>query len=296
MIWAGLCLGTALALRHRPFVASVLGLVLWCVVPGVAGHHLTGSSTGLSQTHPAAVYVLVVAAVQLASGSAELRLALNHRRAWTWTALFVVVVAAATGLAFVAGSGRWAAVANQLLGPLTLFFLVGGCLLARPDRVGRLIRVVVVLAAVEAALSIVQLVAQRPLVFSSDYARQYWFDESRPVDRASTPPDPVAVPCLLDLPAGRARPLVGRPPAARPRPGRSAEHPVTHGFRHRGHRFRLPALHLAVGYGRTGGPGDARGCRRLRRLPRRGGRRSAEPFQRRHRLVGRAGRGPRVRR
>ncbi len=145
---------------------------------GVAGHHLTGSSTGLSQTHPAAVYVLVVAAVQLASGSAELRLALNHRRAWTWTALFVVVVAAATGLAFVAGSGRWAAVANRLHGPLTLFFLVGGCLLARPDRVGRLIRVVVVLAAVEAALSIVQLVAQRPLVFSSDYARQYWFDEN----------------------------------------------------------------------------------------------------------------------
>ncbi len=33
VIWAGLCLGTALALRHRPFVASVLGLVLWCVVP-----------------------------------------------------------------------------------------------------------------------------------------------------------------------------------------------------------------------------------------------------------------------
>ncbi len=63
--WLLVCLVTALVLHRRPLVLVLLALTLWCPVPGIAAHLVTGASTGLLAAHPAAFLVLAAFAVRL---------------------------------------------------------------------------------------------------------------------------------------------------------------------------------------------------------------------------------------
>lgn len=177
LAWLLVSLLFAIALNKRPFGCALAALILWCAMPGSAGHYLTGFRTGFTWVHPAAVFITTVLVVQAVLGWPALRRVLKERRSWVNIALIVILVAASGTTSF---GSRWSlitAVVDQLIGPLALFFLLGAAIDEHPRRLLRLRSTILTIAAVESVLAIIQAQARRTFVWSEDYARQYWFSE-----------------------------------------------------------------------------------------------------------------------
>ena len=177
LLWTLTCLLVAVLASRQVFALCCVTLVLWCLVPGVAGHRLTGTQLSLSGVHPAAILALAVLGVSLLAVRGELQAALQARPTWLWAAGLVVVAATAMGLAADLSLASLVPVVNQLLGPLSLFFLLGGALLLRPQRAAALRRLLLVIAAVESAVALWESAAGGPLLWLADYQRQYWFTD-----------------------------------------------------------------------------------------------------------------------
>lgn len=173
-LWAGLCVVVSTILARRPFVLCLASLAIWCLLPEIATPSINGYLPVLSDIHPAAVLMASVMVVQVCSGSPELRAALAHRAGWGTFAVFLVLAAVVMGL-IGRGLSVVGATVNELIAPLSLFFLLGGCLLRRPERVLTVRRLVLVVAAAESLFAICQAVARRPLLWTVYYSRQPWF-------------------------------------------------------------------------------------------------------------------------
>jgi hypothetical protein len=174
MAWGVASLAAALGLRHRPFPLVMSSLVLWCLLPGIAAHHVVGQPVSGMTVHPAAVAMLATFAVQVLSRPGKVG-AVLAARFQMWVMLGTTcLVAVALGL-MAHGLMSFGMALEQLCAPVAALLLIGICLQEEPRRAATVHRVLVSLAAMEATLALVQLAFQSPLVFAPDYASQPWF-------------------------------------------------------------------------------------------------------------------------
>lgn len=177
MLWAGMCLiGSIVFVRHL-FGWCIVAFLVWCLIPSIASPRINGYDLVIADIHPASVLILVTLVVQVCAGSAELKHAVAYRPGTLMLALVIVGAASVMGAV---GRGLTAVgpTVNELVAPLTLFFLLGGCLLLQPHRVEKVRRLILVLAAGEASFAVAQTVSVSPLVWSVYYGRQFWFTEN----------------------------------------------------------------------------------------------------------------------
>jgi hypothetical protein len=174
MAWGVACLAAALALRRRPFPLVMSSLVLWCLLPGVAAHHVVGQPVSGMTLHPAAVAMLATFAVQLFSRPGKVGAVLAARFAMCVMLGTTCLVAVTLGL-MAHGLTSFGMALEQLCAPVAALLLIGICLQEEPRRAAAIRGVVVGLAALEAMLALGQLASQSPLVFAPDYESQPWF-------------------------------------------------------------------------------------------------------------------------
>ncbi|WP_256793608.1 hypothetical protein [Terrabacter sp. Ter38] len=173
--WAIACLILSVALVRRPMVPLITAMSIWVLVPGTAGHVLTGVATGPLAIHPAAVLIMTSAAVQVVERPRRVLAALQHRPEWTVLLATVAGISSVIGIYSGLGFDSIAAAGDQVLWPLVLFFLLGACLLERPERLQTLRTWFVVAATGEALLAIAQLGLQSSIFFTSEFAEQRFF-------------------------------------------------------------------------------------------------------------------------
>lgn len=174
LICIALALVAALLLRTRPVIAVALALATWVALPAVAAQLVTGEATGPLAVHPATLLVLAVFAVQLLFRAGPLGSAVARYP------LLVVSMAI-----FVAGS-LWTSIANdsggikllldQIVAPVLVFVLLVASARGSRRDVMILRNTVLALAALESALTIVQMRVGRMIVFESYYATLPWFN------------------------------------------------------------------------------------------------------------------------
>jgi hypothetical protein len=175
-LWAGLCLIVAVVFHRHVYPLCIGAFLIWCLVPDIASPRINGYESVFADVHPASVLIIATLAVQFFTGSIELKRAMAHRPEWIRFA--VVVVLAASVMGFIGrGLTMVSATVNELVAPLSLFFLLGSCLLVRPGRVEQMRRLFLGLAAAEALFAIAQTLSGSPLVWSVYYGRQFWFTD-----------------------------------------------------------------------------------------------------------------------
>ena len=93
--------------------------------------------------------------------------------------MLLTVAGVATAIGFYSGLGgdSFAAAGNQVLGPLILFFMLGGALLERVGRLTSLRNWFLATAAVQAMLAVVQLALGSPVFFAAQYAQQRFLQQ-----------------------------------------------------------------------------------------------------------------------
>lgn len=202
LLCIALAAALALLLRTRPVVAVALAITAWVAIPAVAAQVFTGQATGPLAIHPATWLVLAVFGVQLLFrpgpiGSAAARYPL------------VVVF----GVVFVSGS-LWTSVANdtggirllldQILAPMLVFvLLVSSASGSRRDLM--LVRnTILVLAAVQSVLTIVQARLGRMILFEANYETLPWFNPLKFDRWMGTTDSPLILAYLLCIAAALA--------------------------------------------------------------------------------------------
>ena len=171
-LWFVVCLGMTLLFLRRPVVVVLSAVTLWCVVPGVAGHHLTGEDSGVLALQPAVALVLVAAGVQALYRPRFVARVVRSRPEWAVLLGTVTVVALLTGYLNGLGRASITTAVNQVLGPVLLFLLIGAVVLQQPAHVELIRRWLLGLAALEALIAVAQKLSASPLVFVSDYDQQ----------------------------------------------------------------------------------------------------------------------------
>jgi len=169
-LWAATCLVAAAALHRRPLLLALVAATVWCAVPGISGHWITGVSSGPLDVHPAAVLVLAIVVVQVVAHPRDLMLAVRYRPEW-WVLLGTVCLVALTAGLF-AGHGlvTVSAAVDQVIAPLSLFLILGGVLLRRPSGLEVIRRWALGVAAFEAVMALAQYAVKAPLAYGSDFA------------------------------------------------------------------------------------------------------------------------------
>lgn len=167
--WVAVCLAAAILLSHRPLVLALGAITLWCAVPGIAGHQITGVESGLMAFQPAAVLVVIAFLMQAIIAPNLLGAALLHRPEWTVLLGAVSAIALMTGKINGLGFESATTAVNQLVAPVFLFFLIGSVLLERPQRVQVIRSWVLGIAGVESLLALVQWASRSALFFRSDF-------------------------------------------------------------------------------------------------------------------------------
>lgn len=176
-IWIGLCLALALLLRRRVLTLVLIVLVLWAAVPGVASPLITGQArAGALAFHPATWLIVLAVAVQVV---VDFHAVVHEiaRRFGTYLclSLFLAVAFLATETSRT-GSGL-VLFLSQMVGPVLLFLLIGLALDRNPGGILRLRNGVLAIAAVQAALALVEWVQGGVLLYRQFYETNYWFDE-----------------------------------------------------------------------------------------------------------------------
>ena len=174
VVWALLCVATAVLLRRRPVVAAGLVITLWAAVPGIASGAVTGVATGGLASHPATFLILACFMVRLVVAGRALADAIGQR-IYVYTLLLAVVVAA--GLTTrLAKTGGLVLVVDQLIAPVLLFAIVHSALMAAPSERSALRNWFLTIAALESGLAITQRLTGHVLFYGSYYQQQRWFD------------------------------------------------------------------------------------------------------------------------
>lgn len=199
-VWCVLCLVLAWWVRRRPIYGVVAVVALRTLVPSVAGHLLTGQSRGFLGCHPATWLVMVLFGVQLLLNSKNLTTAAGrHPYVLLVTMVFGV---GAFGTSYLEHSGGTRLLGDQIVGPFLTWWLIVAAAQTRRD-VGPIIRTtVLILAAAESTLAVVQKFVGRVIFFQTDYLTFTWFSLDRFDRWLGTADSPLALSLMLCLAAG----------------------------------------------------------------------------------------------
>jgi len=175
--WTLLCLVLAVALRRRPFVLLVGSVLLWFLVPGVAGDLLVGPPVSGLTLHPASVAILVTFCTQLVVSPRELAAAVGQRREMFALLVGVCVVAVCLGF-MTRGLSSFAMALEEVCAPVAAFLLLGVSLRQDPRRLALLCNLLIGIGACEALFSVAQLMLKSTILYQSSFEKQYWFSPS----------------------------------------------------------------------------------------------------------------------
>lgn len=175
--WLAVSFALAWIGRSRPIHLVCLALLLWSVVPAVAGHIITGLSPGPMAFHPATWLLLCIVAVQVVTNPSAMSQALA-RHIYLVLGLSLFVVGAAI-TSYATGSGGFRLLFDQAVGPMLLFWVVVAFAPGHKDRILLLRNTLLLAVAVQCALALVQRLAGSILLYQSDYERLYWFNPAK---------------------------------------------------------------------------------------------------------------------
>lgn len=176
-IWLLVCIAVAMVFRGRPMYVLVLVLLLWTAVPAIAGHRLTGLTTGAIAFHPASWLLLVTLGIQLFLRPRPLVDAVRRQ-----PFLFMIVaifIAGAFLTSRATGSGGTRLLLDQIVGPFLLFWIAVAHSHRQRSPILLLRNTIILAMAAESLLAVVQKSFGSILFYESDYERLYWFDPER---------------------------------------------------------------------------------------------------------------------
>ncbi|PKQ22130.1 MAG: hypothetical protein CVT65_14935 [Actinobacteria bacterium HGW-Actinobacteria-5] len=175
-LWVAACLVLAWVLKRRPVWLVAIAFLLWMALPAVAGYRLNGvgvrSPIGF---HPATWLVIVAFVVQMLWNPLPLlRTVSRHPYLGLVVGLFVFGAGITSVLSDTGGARL---LADQIVAPLLLALLV----VTHADRAGQLLlrNVVLVAAAAQSVLSLVQTALGSIIFFADDFATNTWFNPAR---------------------------------------------------------------------------------------------------------------------
>jgi len=198
--WLLFCLGTAWLLRRRPVLLASLAIVLWTLVPAIAGYRLTGVAGGPLGAHPATILLVCGVAVQVLTNLRSVAATVARH---PLTVLVVAVFVLGAGLtSAVTGSGGSRLLLDQLVGPFLLWLLVLSGATDDPRRLLLLRNAVLAAAALQCVIAAVQLRAGAILFYERDYLRLPWLDPDRFTRWMGTTDNPLVFALLLCVAAG----------------------------------------------------------------------------------------------
>jgi hypothetical protein len=200
--WLLISLLIAWFLRRRPIIAVSLAIFLWSLVPGVAGHLLTGVSVGYLAMPPATWLLLCIFVVQVLTNPRLVAAGLSRHPGVIL--IFVVFAAGAALTSVIMKSGGERLLMSQIVGPVLLWWLVVSA--AKDDRRSLLIirNAILLSAALQCVLALIQLRVGSIIFYQSDYARLPWFDPDRFDRWMGTADSPLGLSLLLSIAAGLA--------------------------------------------------------------------------------------------
>jgi len=202
LLIVGLAVIAALFLRTRPVVAVLVALTAWVTLPAVAVPGLTGQLSGPLAIHPATWLVMAVFTVQL----------IFHPRPITATMARHPLLLLC-GIIFIGGcvwtsqandSGGLKLLLDQIVAPLLVFLLLVAFARGNQRSILLVRNTILVLAAAQAVLTLVQLRLGRMLVYEADYATLPWFNPLKFDRWMGTTDSPLILAFLLCIAAGLA--------------------------------------------------------------------------------------------
>lgn len=172
--WLCCCLVVAWLLRARPEWAGAFCLVLWSLVPAVAGRHLTGLGSGPIAFHPASWFVLCVVAVQLVVNPRPLAVSVVRHGPVHLAVLIFAIGAFLTSQSTNSGGSRL--LVDQIVGPFLLWCLIVAYAAGDVRQVRFFRNTVLVTMAFQSALAVTQSLVGSTIFYTNDYLNIYWFD------------------------------------------------------------------------------------------------------------------------
>lgn len=173
-VWIILCFGCATLVHARPAITAVIALTLFTLIPGTAGHLLTGQARGSLSLQPASWLILSAFLVQAVRGPTRLFTELARRPI---TYLLLITVATAATIVTRTGSAPAGSVLviDQILVPVLMFWLINAGASERLREVLLVRTAVIVLAAAESVMALVQWLTHSVLLYHAEFVGQYWF-------------------------------------------------------------------------------------------------------------------------
>lgn len=202
LIYIALALVVALVLRARPVVALAVALATWIALPAVAAQMVTGETSGPLAAHPATVLVLAVFVVQLLFRPAPIARMVAQYPLLVVCA--VVMVAGSLWTSIANNSGGLKLLLDQILAPILVFVLLVASAQGNRRDVNIVRNTVLVLAALESVLTMVQAGAGRMLVYEAYYETLPWFRPLRFDRWMGTTDSPLILAYLLCIAAALA--------------------------------------------------------------------------------------------
>lgn len=199
-VWLFICLAAAWMLRRRPIAPAAGAIVLWVFVPAIAGYRLTGVATGPLGAHPATWLVLCAFGVQILTNPRLIGRVFGRH---PFVVLVVAVFTLGAGLmSALSGSGGQRLLMDQIIGPFVLWLLVVAGAFGDVSRLLVLRNVVLVSAATQCVIALVQFRVGAVVFYEQDYARLPWFDPERFDRWMGTADGPLVLALLLCVAAG----------------------------------------------------------------------------------------------
>ncbi|GAA4109679.1 hypothetical protein GCM10022215_04210 [Nocardioides fonticola] len=176
--WAAVSVIISALLLNRPQRLVMLVILLWAIVPGVAGHQLTGmvigTATPIPPVHPVTVLAAVALLLQVVFRGPTALSALSTKRGPI--AAITLVVASAVGQTVYLGSPNGTALMlDQLAGGLFLYLLIVIASSTAPRLLLQAARLWVVLAASEGVLGLLVKSGALTQPFESDFQKTVWY-------------------------------------------------------------------------------------------------------------------------
>lgn len=172
--WLALCVIVAWLLRARPMWSVAISILLWTLVPAVAGHYFTGLSLSPIAFHPAVWLILCTFLVNVISDPVAMMTVPGRH---PYAVLSVTVFAAGALITSLAsGSGGTRLLVDQIVAPFLLWWLIVTFgFRNRPAML--LVRNVILLAmAIQSGLVLLQSSLKEAILWGSDLATLGWFD------------------------------------------------------------------------------------------------------------------------
>ena len=195
-IWLLACTTVAFASRNRPLVLVGLAFTIWTLVPAAASPMLVGQLPGSLAYRAGSWFIICCVSVLILAEPRELLDELA-RRFPTYLCLALVVLEAILVARLSPDRGGVVIVVDQVLCPVLLFFVTGAAVGSGRGSITLIRNWIIVLAAVESAISLTQFVAGSALFYQKYYATFAWFHAATETRWMGTTDHPLALSLLL---------------------------------------------------------------------------------------------------